>query len=233
MMNRHMDEIIREQPTGGRVIGIKASYTPRYDPETGERLERFWQNGNIDEKSDTVYIRARKGVIVGTGGYFGNVAFRTMFDPRLTDGSFQYGNGLMGPLHEDGSGIIAGMKVGAGLAGLMQGYQARLGSPLFRSTLGTQAALESVFPGHPAFNFIRSKGVEIGGGGWEHLIAVNQVGQRFYNESAFTGIAQPAKYPPGSAGTNDPFTPLDWRNTSVEHLKAAIARTSVPMRRWR
>src|SRR5438093_938214 len=30
-------------------------------------------------------IRARKGVVIATGGHTGNVAFRRMFDPRLTD----------------------------------------------------------------------------------------------------------------------------------------------------
>ena len=42
MLNRHMDELIRENPWSGRVIGIKASYTPRMHPETGERMESLW-----------------------------------------------------------------------------------------------------------------------------------------------------------------------------------------------
>ena len=63
-------------------------------------------------------MRARKAVIVGTGGYMGNVDFRTMFDPRLREPSFQYSTAVMGARHADASGIIAGMKVGAALAGL-------------------------------------------------------------------------------------------------------------------
>ena len=39
MLNRRMTEIIREQQFSGRVLGIKASYTPRFDPDTGARLE--------------------------------------------------------------------------------------------------------------------------------------------------------------------------------------------------
>jgi len=31
MLNRHMDEIIRESQLSGRVLGIRASYTPRRD----------------------------------------------------------------------------------------------------------------------------------------------------------------------------------------------------------
>src|SRR5882724_5107893 len=56
MLNRHMDEVIREQPFAGRVLGVKASYTPRMHPETGARLESFWQNGNIEERAATIYI---------------------------------------------------------------------------------------------------------------------------------------------------------------------------------
>src|SRR5260370_11799649 len=67
ILNRHMDEIIREQQFSGRVVGIKASYTPRFDPDTGVRLESFWQNGNTEERAATIYIRAKKAVIVATG----------------------------------------------------------------------------------------------------------------------------------------------------------------------
>ena len=95
MINRHMDQIIREG--GGRVIGVKASYTPRFSPKTGKRLESYWSNGNIDEKQ-VIYIRARRAVIVGTGGYMGNIPFRTKFDPRMSEPSMQYSTGLMGPL---------------------------------------------------------------------------------------------------------------------------------------
>ena len=116
MLNRHMDEIIREGGDSGRVIGVKASYTPRISPVTGKRLESYWSNGNIDETKQIIYVRARRAVIVGTGGYMGNVPFRTMFDPRMSEPSMQYGTGLMGPLHEDASGILAGMKVGAASA---------------------------------------------------------------------------------------------------------------------
>jgi hypothetical protein len=82
----------------------------------------------------------------------------------------------------DGSGIVAAMKIGANLAGMMQNYQHSLASPTVSSVLGTRDAVASIFPGHPAFLFARAKGIAIGGAGWEHAIAVNQVGQRFYNE---------------------------------------------------
>ena len=221
MVNWHMDEIIREGGDSGRVLGVRASYTPRFDPDTGGRLESYWTNGNLDEKREVISVRARKAVIVGTGGYMGNRNFRTMFDPRMSEPSIQHGDGLMGPNHEDASGITASMKLGAALAGLLQPYGHGIGTPQLTGTVGTRAVYDAVMPGHPAFKFIRAFGIQLGAAGWEHVIAVNQVGQRFYNESSLaTNGSDYAVYPPGSAGTNSPFTPLDWRNSSVDHVRS-------------
>ena len=61
-------------------------------------------------------IRARKAVIIATGGSTGNVNFRRMFDPRLTE---EYcGLGGMPWSDQDASGEIAAMAVGASLWGL-------------------------------------------------------------------------------------------------------------------
>lgn len=221
MMNRHLDEIIREGGDSGRIIGVRASYTPRFSPKTGKRLESFWSNGNIDETKQVIYIRARRAVIVGTGGWMGNIPFRTQFDPRLSEPSIQYSTGLMGPLHEDASGIMAGMKVGAALGGLLQPYGHTLGQPRLNSILAVSDVNDRVMPGHPAFEFIQSWGVNIGTAGWEYIIAVNQVGKRFHDEIATAGQRSvEAKYPLGTAGTNNPFTPLDWRNASVDHIRS-------------
>src|SRR5947207_1542037 len=72
-----MVEIIREQQFSGRVVGIRASYSPRFDPETGRRLESLWQNGNVDDRTETIYIRARKAIIIGAGGHGANPQFRS------------------------------------------------------------------------------------------------------------------------------------------------------------
>src|SRR4030095_11186610 len=39
MLNRRMTEIIREQPFSGRVVGVRASYSPRFTPGTQTRME--------------------------------------------------------------------------------------------------------------------------------------------------------------------------------------------------
>jgi hypothetical protein len=227
MLNRHMDEIVRAQPFSGRVLGVKASYTPRMHPETGARLESFWQKGNLDERAETIHIRARKAIIIATGGMHGNVNLRTMIDPRMVEPSIEYGpSSLIGPLNMDGSGIIAGMRIGANLAGMMQNYQHSLASPTISSVLGTRDAVASIFPGHPAFLFARAKGIAIGAAGWEHAIAVNQVGRRFYNERAIADTSSDAKYPPGTDGTRNPFMPLDWRNASPAQVRAQYKRSA-------
>jgi FAD binding domain-containing protein len=227
MLNRHMDELIREQPFAGRVLGVKASYTPRSHPQTGARLESFWQNGNIDERAEVIHIRARKAVIIGTGGMQGSIPLRTMTDPRMVEPSIEYGpSSLIGPSNMDGSGISAGMKIGANLAGMMMNYQHSLGSPTISSVIGTRDSLGSIFPGHPSFLFARAKGINIGAGGWEHAIAVNQVGQRFYNERTIGEVSSDAAYPPGNDATHDPFVPLDWRNAAPAQVKTQYKRSA-------
>lgn len=227
MLNRHLDAIIREQPFAGRGVGVRASYTPRMHPETGVRLESFWRNGNIDERAKTIYIRARKAVIVATGGMHGSVPLRTMFDPRMVEPSIEYGpSALTGPLNMDGSGIVAGIRIGANLAGMMQNFQHSSASPTISSVIGTRDPVGSIFPGHPSFLFARAKGISIGGAGWEHAIAVNQVGRRFYNESAIADTSSDAAYPPGNDGTRKPFVPLDWRNASPAQVKAQYRRSA-------
>ena len=112
ILNRHMDELIREQPFSGRVLGVKASYSPRMHPETGARLESFWQNGNVDDRAATIFVRARKAVIVATGGMHGSIPLRTMTDPahgravdriraELADRAAQHGRQRHHRRHED------------------------------------------------------------------------------------------------------------------------------------
>ena len=92
-----------------------------------------------EEHAETIHVRARKAIIVATGGMQGSVPLRTMIDPRMVEPSIEYGpSALMGPRNMDGSGIIAGMKIGANLAGMMQNYQHSSGSPTISNVLGTR-----------------------------------------------------------------------------------------------
>ena len=83
-----MDEIIREEQFSGKVLGIKASYTPRFHLDSNQRLESLWSNGNVDERRQSVNIRARKAVVIASGGYAGNPQMRSMFYPAMREPLF-------------------------------------------------------------------------------------------------------------------------------------------------
>ena len=177
MLNRKMTEIVREQPFSGRVLGVKARYSPRFNPDTKARLESYWQNGNVDERRDTINIRAKRAIFIGSGGHSANPQFRSMFYPAFNEPAFvSSGWALLGPHGGDASGIIAGMRIGANLAGMQQnlGITQSFHIP---PRLATRDTYTDMLPGHPTFPFRRSTGITLGTSSYEHLIAVNQVGQ--------------------------------------------------------
>ncbi len=224
LLNRHMDEIIREQQFSGRVVGIRATYSPRFDPETGAQLESYWQNGNIDDRTETVFIRARKAIIIGAGGHVANPQFRSMFYPGWREPAFvSSGWALLGPRGQDASGIIAGMRVGANLAGMQQNlsYGSTFHIP---GNLATRDPYTDMLPGHPTFSTRGSTGIKLSSDSFQHLIVVNQVGKRFFNEMLVTEKAGGAAFPAGP-GKGQPKSGLDhvqmdWRNASVENIRA-------------
>jgi hypothetical protein len=227
MLNQHMDEVIREQQFSGRVLGIRTSYSPRLHPETGERLESLWQNGNVDERGEVVYIRARRAVVIAAGGHGNNPQFSSMMYPAWREPAFtSSGWALLGPRGQDASGIIAGLRIGANLAGMQQNLS--YGSTFhFPGTLATRDSYTTMYPGHPTFVFRGSTGIMVGQDAYQHLIAVNQVGKRFFNEIQVTDRPGGAAYPAGP-GKGQPrsgleHVPCDWRNCSVENIRATYS----------
>ena len=221
MLHRHFDELVREAPFAGRVLGIKAHYTPRHHPESGELMQSFWQNGNIDERRETVNIRARRAVILASGGHAGNPEVRSMFYPAMREPAFPTsGLALQGPHGQDASALTAGLRVGANLAGMQQ----NLSYPTtfhISPRLGTRDAYTTMMPGHPTFGFRGSAGINVGSAGFEEFIAVNQVGRRFFNEVRLPARPGSSRYPgdgsvPGKALEHKP---LDWRNCRNEWVR--------------
>jgi hypothetical protein len=230
ILHRHMDEIIREQPFSGRVLGIKASYSPRLDPATGARMESLWQNGNIDDRKETLFIRARKAVIVGAGGHGANPQFRSMFYPGYREPAFvSSGWALLGRRGQDASGIIAGMRVGANLAGMQQNlsYASTFHIP---GILATRDSYTTMLPGHPTFPFRGSTGFELSPASFQHVVVVNQVGKRFFNELLIPEQRGNAAFPAGptkgqpKSGVN--HVQLDWRNASIENIRATYRESN-------
>ncbi|MFZ8941660.1 MAG: FAD-binding protein, partial [Gemmobacter sp.] len=221
MLNRHFDDLIREEPFAGRVVGIRASYTPRIHPESGQRLESFWQNGNIDERRPSVNIRARKAVILASGGHAGNPEVRSMFYGAMREPAFPTsGMALLGPAAQDASALKAALRIGANMAGMQQ----NLSYPTtfhISSRLGTRDAYTDMYPGHPTFDFRGSTGLSVGGSGFEEFIAVNQVGKRFFNEVRLPKRPGANRYPGDKAapGQGLAHKPLDWRNCRKEWVR--------------
>jgi hypothetical protein len=223
MLNRRMTEIVREQQFSGRVLGIKASYTPRFDPGTGVRLESLSKNGNIDERRETITIRAKRAVMVASGGHSGNPQFRSMFYPAMREPAWAASAyALLGPHGQDASGIIAGIRIGANLAGMQQnlGITSSYHIP---PRLATRDSYTDMYPGHPTFPFRRSTGITLGTSSFEHLIAVNQVGKRFYND---IDVAKRYGSPvwPGGPRVGSPTKSLDhvqgdWHNCSRDWVR--------------
>ena len=221
MLHRHFDELVREQPFSGRVLGIRAHYSPRQNPETGELLQSYWQNGNIDERRETVNIRARRAVFLASGGHAGNPEVRSMFYPALREPAFPTsGYALQGPHGQDASALMAGLRVGANLAGMQQNVS--YPTTFHISTrLGTRDAYTTMMPGHPTFGFRDSAGINVGNAGFEEFIAVNQVGKRFFSEVRLPARPGGSRYPGdgGAPGQGLAHTPLDWRNCRKEWVR--------------
>jgi len=187
----------------GRVVGLTATYTPRILPGATEPLQSYRADGNLDLTQPHVAIRATKAVILATGGNTSNVHFRRMFDPRLTE-VYQVGGEPY--TFQDGSGELAAMAIGASLWGL--GNQMLENGATIRAhhAIGTQY---NYFVWHvdcPIFPLVRATGLAVKN--WQDLILVNQLGQRFYDESK-------GDYPHGNVYNDiQPYTPGDYRNNA-------------------
>jgi FAD binding domain-containing protein len=209
LLNYKMTRLIREASIGqipGRVIGLTAQYTPRIMPGATRPLQSFRSEGNIESSQATVKLRARKGVIIATGGSTSDIHFRRMFDPRLTP-VIQVGGEPYS--YQDASGELAAMDVGASLWGLANqtlenGATMRTQRALATKYNYTTWKLES-----PIFPLVRATGFNVKD--WQDVILVNQVGKRFYDETK-------GDVPHGNLGGQiTPYAPNDYRN--AENVK--------------
>jgi succinate dehydrogenase/fumarate reductase flavoprotein subunit len=195
-LEHRMTGLHREDGMAGRVIGIE-----------------------VDHRGTRRNIRARKGVIIGTGGSMGNVNFRRMFDPRLTE---EY-CGLSGMpwSNQDASGEIAGMAVGAALWGLFN-QAAEFGFALTKAgNIGCRYGYIYTpwWPESEVFDLAGSKGLFVTD--WQDAILVNMLGQRFYDETAGQFTANNYNsvnpYVPGSYlnARNVKYAPNDFINAAM------------------
>ena len=209
LLSYKMTGLIRETSEGqmrGRVIGIRAQHTPRIMPGATTPLGSFRSDGNIESTQGTMNLRARKAVIIATGGSTSDIHFRRMFDPRLTP-VIQVGGEPYS--YQDASGELAAIAIGASLWGLANqtlenGATMRTQRALATKYNYTTWKLES-----PIFPLVRASGFNVKD--WQNVILVNQVGKRFYDETK-------GDVPHGNLGGQIiPYKPHDYRN--AENVK--------------
>jgi succinate dehydrogenase/fumarate reductase flavoprotein subunit len=182
LLSHRMTAIHRESPHAGPVLGITA-----------------------DNDGKPVTIRARKAVILGTGGSTSNVNFRRMFDPRLTE---EYCGAAGQPWStQDASGELAGLAIGASLWGLFNNT-GEFGSGITKpGTVGGQYCYVNLrwYPGSEVFDKARAIGLHVGD--WQNLALVNMIGKRFYDETAH-------QFTSGNYGSIEPYVPRSYHNSS-------------------
>src|SRR6202161_4158252 len=158
LVEHRMTAIHREAQSTGRVTGIA--------------VEHAGAGRNI---------RARKAVIIGTGGSSGNVNFRRMLHPRLTE---EY-CGLAGMpwSDQDASGELAAMAIGASLWGLTN-FAGEYGTGVTKpGSIGCQYNYANLrwLPDSEVFDKARAIGLKVAD--WQDVILVNMLGKRFYDET--------------------------------------------------
>jgi succinate dehydrogenase/fumarate reductase flavoprotein subunit len=164
LLQHKMTSFVREQPTSGRVIGI-----------TAVEVDEWFK---LQDR--TTNIRARKGVIFATGTHAGNVEFRRIFDPRLTEEYQAHGDGWT-ELNADGP--IAALAIGASLWGTaIQTNEAD--AQLSKGRLATRSNYHALAFPPTAPNFFREKATGLSVRNWQNVILVKETGLRFYNETA-------------------------------------------------
>jgi succinate dehydrogenase/fumarate reductase flavoprotein subunit len=206
LLSCKMTSFVREGQKSGRVIGITAQSSPRIMPGQSTPLKSFRSDGNIECTKANVTVRAKKAVIVATGGMTSDLNFRRMFDPRLTEVLTVAGEPYS---YQDASGERAALEIGASLWGLVNqtlevGDQIRT-----QRVLGTKWNYMNWELESPIFPLVKAVGLTLKD--WQNVILVNQVGKRFYDETK-------GDYPHGNvAGDIDPYTPNDYRNNENIH----------------
>jgi FAD binding domain-containing protein len=173
-------------------------------------------------RGEALNIRARKAVIVATGGSTGNVEFRRMFDPRLTE---EY-CGLAGMpwSDQDASGELAAMAVGAALWGLAN-QSAEFGAVITKpGRIGSQWGYVNLAwqPGSKIFDKVRATGLRVAD--WQDVICVNMLGKRFYDETGrqFTSnnynSVKPYVHGHWLNAENIRYKPNNWLNAAMQGI---------------
>jgi hypothetical protein len=182
LLQQQMTRIHRESLTSGRVTGISVVDV----------------DNNYGQGTRTMNIRARKGVIVATGGSAGNPTFRTMFDVRLTE-EYQAENSEWTQRTADGE--IAAMQVGAAL-GATACQTTQDDNLINKGRMGKKSNGGGTTLYETAPHFFRARAIGLEVEDYQNLILVKENGLRFYTETAHTRDYE--YYAAALAWTGDP-----------------------------
>ena len=182
LLQLQMTKIHRESPLAGRAAGI-----------TVIEVDDWYR-----QKTRTMNIRARKGVIIATGGSAGNPVFRTMFDVRLTE-EYQAENSEW--TERTGDGEIAAMEIGAAL-GATACQTTQDDNLIDKGRMGKKSngTITELYPTSPHFFRARALGLLVKD--YQNVILVKENGLRFYNETVPTRDYE--YYAAALAWTGDP-----------------------------
>ena len=182
-LKHKMTSIVREKHNAGRVLGIITI-----------------------AGSNPVNIQARKGVIIASGGHTGNVNFRRIFDPRLTE---EYQQACSPYVHQGADGELAAMDIGASLWSTANQTADEAAQITKTRHIGCRWGYSSLVyePDSPMFQQARATGLTVRD--WQNMIFVNQNGKRFWDETD---------------GSHGFFTPR-WRITATRPSSTAAARS--------
>src|SRR5262249_10929213 len=135
---------------------------------------------SFQPKDRTVNIRARRGVIVASGGCADNPQFRTMFDVRLTE-EYQAENGAWSKRSADGE--IAAMEIGASL-GATACQTTQDDNLLTKGRIGSKfnGTATTIYATSPHFFRARAVGLQVRD--YQNVILVKENGLRFFTETA-------------------------------------------------
>ena len=156
LLRHSLTRIVRENPSSGRVQGIAATFDNRQ-----------------------VTVQARKGVIIATGGFTSNVAFRRMFDPRLTE-EYQVAGEPWSRQTADGE--MLALAIGGALWGTSNVASERGRTVTKTRHIGVRYGYQNLRwnPNSPMFQLAGGSGLTVGS--YQDVICVNQRGRRFWNE---------------------------------------------------
>jgi hypothetical protein len=156
LLSHSMTSLFRRTPVSGKVEGIGTSF-----------------------KGKPVHIRARKGVILATGGHSSNVELRRIFDPRLT-AEYQVAGEPWS--RQTGDGETQAMALGAVLWATGNQTSELRNTVCKTRHIGCRYGYVNLKwrPQSPMFPLAKASGLTVKS--FQNVVLVNQVGTRFWNE---------------------------------------------------